>query len=725
MVASNSGVKLLVVAETSRPEVLDWHLNQYFTEHLHIAPPSVPDKESILKGKGFDLVSDQRGQGKGFDLVSDQRGRKGKGFDLAKSMSDFDPNLQSCYDDDDPPKLMITTEDLIKAVKLVTPSLKRQGFPVIPDITWADIGGLDLAKKELRDSILKPIKDPEYSSNFGLGENSGVLLWGPPGCGKTLLAKAVANEAGVNLLTVSGPELLSMYQGESERAVREVFARAESVAPCVIFFDEFDSLCPRRSKTGSESGSKSTIVNMLLTEMDGFLARPGIYLIAATNLPALLDPAVLRPGRFETKLYVGLPSVQGRVAVLRATTKNGTMPRLASDVDLDAIAKREECENFTGADCKNLVTLAKKIARDEHELKVRELEAVAASNPTASDHSDGESGTKKRKRNDSVDADSRPAKVVAGESARPALDCYPEGEFLLYSRHFDAAFDQVEPSVLEEDLLRKVGEPVRKVGEPVRKVGEPVRKVGEPVRKVGEPVRKLEEPVRKLGKVLACLVVQAVVSYCELSLQSDADGFTVTYLGRLVLDHSTNSPIVSLGSGNTSYEEYSGNFDIEDNVFAVHDLGSFVFVDEKPELVHITLSSNTSQDIGAEVIVEVITGFSNGSDSVEIHITPSITTPASINRLWFRLYAEKHEKVFGAGEQYTYFNLRGRDYPIWTREQGVGRGDGVVTNVSNAVADAGGAYHTTYWPQSSFFSSRLYSALVNNLKYVDQAYVYR
>ncbi|KAA0194875.1 hypothetical protein HAZT_HAZT008438 [Hyalella azteca] len=204
---------------------------------------------------------------------------------------------------------------------MVVPSLKRHGFPAIPDTTWADIGGLEVAKKGLRDCILKPIKRPEYSSRFGLRQNSGVLLWGPPGCGKTLLAKAVANEAGINLLTVNGPELLSMYQGESERAVREVFARAASVAPCVIFFDEFDSLCPRRSKTGSESGSKSTIVNMLLTEMDGFMARPGIYLIAATNLPSILDPAVLRPGRFDTKVYVGLPNAEGRVSVLKATTK--------------------------------------------------------------------------------------------------------------------------------------------------------------------------------------------------------------------------------------------------------------------------------------------------------------------------------------------------------------------------------------------------------------------
>lgn len=202
-------------------------------------------------------------------------------------------------------------------------------------------------------AILAPVRSPEQFRALGLSAPSGVLLAGPPGCGKTLLAKAVANESGLNFISVKGPELLNMYVGESERAVRQVFQRGRNSAPCVIFFDEIDALCPRRS--GHESGASVRVVNQLLTEMDGLETRRQVFIMAATNRPDIIDPAVLRPGRLDKTLYVGLPPPADRHAILLTITKGGTKPRLEPEVSLEEIAVDERCDCFTGADLTALV----------------------------------------------------------------------------------------------------------------------------------------------------------------------------------------------------------------------------------------------------------------------------------------------------------------------------------------------------------------------------------
>ncbi|NXT68753.1 NVL protein, partial [Chaetops frenatus] len=180
-------------------------------------------------------------------------------------------------------KLCIEMNDFIVALSSVQPSAKREGFVTIPDVTWADIGALEGVREELTMAILAPVRNPEQFKALGLTTPAGVLLAGPPGCGKTLLAKAVANESGLNFISVKGPELLNMYVGESERAVRQVFQRARNSAPCVIFFDEVDALCPRRSDR--ESGASVRVVNQLLTEMDGLENRQQVFIMAATNRP--------------------------------------------------------------------------------------------------------------------------------------------------------------------------------------------------------------------------------------------------------------------------------------------------------------------------------------------------------------------------------------------------------------------------------------------------------
>ncbi|XP_058828935.1 nuclear valosin-containing protein-like [Topomyia yanbarensis] len=251
--------------------------------------------------------------------------------------------------------LCIERDDFIQSLKSVQPSAKREGFITVPDVTWNDIGSLGDIREELKLAILAPVKFPHRLKLLGLNTPSGVLLCGPPGCGKTLLAKAVANEAGINFISVKGPELLNMYVGESERAVRQCFQRARNSAPCVIFFDEFDSLCPKRSDSG-EGGAGTRVVNQLLTEMDGIEDRKGVFLMAATNRPDIVDPAVLRPGRLDKILYVGLPAEVDRVDILRALTKNRTQPSLAEDVDLSTIARLTE--GYTGADLAGLVRQA-------------------------------------------------------------------------------------------------------------------------------------------------------------------------------------------------------------------------------------------------------------------------------------------------------------------------------------------------------------------------------
>jgi len=191
--------------------------------------------------------------------------------------------------------LSVTMTDFLEAVQRVQPSSKREGFATVPDVTWKDIGALESIREELTLSVLEPISNPERFQELGLPLPAGVLLYGPPGCGKTLLAKAIANESGANFISVKGPELLDKYVGESERAVRQVFERARASSPCIIFFDELDSLCPKRGSDSGGGGVSERVVNQLLTEMDGLESRRSVFVIAATNRPELIDPAMMRP----------------------------------------------------------------------------------------------------------------------------------------------------------------------------------------------------------------------------------------------------------------------------------------------------------------------------------------------------------------------------------------------------------------------------------------------
>ncbi|MBN1239197.1 MAG: CDC48 family AAA ATPase [Gammaproteobacteria bacterium] len=253
--------------------------------------------------------------------------------------------------------LKVTGEDFGNALKRVQPSALREIMIQVPNVTWSDIGGLEEARARLREGIELPLKNPDAFRRLGIRPAKGFLLFGPPGTGKTLLAKAVAREAEANFVATKSSDLLSKWYGESEQQVSRLFQRARQVAPTVIFIDEIDSLVPQRGGGLGEPAVTERVVNTILSEMDGLEELQGVVVIGATNRPNLVDPALLRPGRFDELVYVGVPDRGGRRHILGIHTKD--MP-LADDVDLDALAERTD--RYTGADLEDLVRRAGLIA---------------------------------------------------------------------------------------------------------------------------------------------------------------------------------------------------------------------------------------------------------------------------------------------------------------------------------------------------------------------------
>ena len=245
-------------------------------------------------------------------------------------------------------KMYVTKEDFKEALKDIEPSILRGVLIEIPNVRWEDVGGLENVKQELREAVELPIKNPEKFKKLGIRPPKGILLYGPPGTGKTLLAKAVATESEMNFISIKGPEVLSKWVGESEKAIREVFRKAKQSSPAIVFLDEIDSIAPRRGSY-TDSGVTERIVNQLLTSMDGLENMEGVVVIASTNRPDIIDPALLRPGRFDRLIYIPPPDKDTRLKILKVHTRN--MP-LDKDVDLNTIA--EKMNNYVGADIENV-----------------------------------------------------------------------------------------------------------------------------------------------------------------------------------------------------------------------------------------------------------------------------------------------------------------------------------------------------------------------------------
>ena len=357
------GKLVIVLAATNRIEAIDPALRRAgrFDREIHFGIPSQTQRLEILKV----LVQDLKLKGE-LDLV--ELGRLTPGYvgadlhSLIKEAGNQAISRLMAVENYDLSSISIEMQDFLQAIEVVQPSSKREGFSTIPDTTWDEIGGLEALREELYYSIVHAINHPEKYARLGISAAAGVLLCGPPGCGKTLLAKAVANESKANFIAVNGPELLNKYVGESEKAVRQLFQRARDSAPCVIFFDEIDSLCAQR---GSDNQATERVVNQLLTELNGLQDRKQVFVIAATNRPDIIDPAILRPGRLDKILFVLLPDLKDRISILKALVKKTPV----SGVDLEEVAQRTE--GYSGADLAMVVReAAAQVLRNE------ELECV-------------------------------------------------------------------------------------------------------------------------------------------------------------------------------------------------------------------------------------------------------------------------------------------------------------------------------------------------------------
>jgi transitional endoplasmic reticulum ATPase len=358
---------LVVIAATNRPDAIDEALRRpgRFDREIVIGVPDESGRREILgiHTRGMPLAD-------GVDLVELARTTHGfVGADIAaltreaaieavrRIMPQLDLEARTI-----PPEVLetlsVTRDDFLAALKRVQPSAMREVMVEVPKVGWNDIGGLGDAQMRLREGVELPLKNPEAFHRLGIRPAKGFLLYGPPGTGKTLLAKAVAKEAEANFIAIKSSDLLSKWYGESEQQIARLFARARQVAPCVVFIDEIDSLVPARgSGNGGEPQVTARVVNMVLAEMDGMEELQSVVLIGATNRPGLVDPALLRPGRFDELVYVGTPDKAGREHILKIHTAK--MP-LGTDVDLAGIAARTE--RFTGADLEDVVRRAGLVA---------------------------------------------------------------------------------------------------------------------------------------------------------------------------------------------------------------------------------------------------------------------------------------------------------------------------------------------------------------------------
>ncbi|RUM46870.1 MAG: AAA family ATPase, partial [Hyperthermus sp.] len=363
--------RVIVIGATNRPEALDPALRRpgRFDREIEIRPPDKRARKEILQvhvrnmplaeNVDLDKIADMTHGYTGADLAA-----------LAKeaAMSALRRFIKSGKIDLNKPipaevlkELKVTMADFLEAMKFVQPSLIREIYIEVPEVHWDDIGGLGDVKQQLREAVEWPLKHPEVFEQMGVRPPKGVLLFGPPGTGKTLLAKAAATESGANFIAVRGPEVLSKWVGESEKAIRQIFRRARQVAPAIVFFDEIDSIAPARGMRHDTSGVTDRIVNQLLTEMDGIEPLTNVVVVAATNRPDILDPALLRPGRFDRLIYVPPPDKEARLEILRIHTRK--MP-LAEDVDLERLA--QQTEGYTGADLEA-------VAREAAMIAVREV----------------------------------------------------------------------------------------------------------------------------------------------------------------------------------------------------------------------------------------------------------------------------------------------------------------------------------------------------------------
>jgi len=414
---------VMVIAATNRPNVIESALRRpgRFDRELEIPIPDEDGRHEILKIKTSGMNMDNS-----VDLFQISRDTHGYvGADLSQlaleaalqcirsNIANMDVDSEDPIPDDALDKLVVNNEHFLHALTVCDPSTLRENKVEVPDVQWADIGGLEETKRELQEMVRYPIEHRSLFEKFGMQASRGVLFYGPPGCGKTLMAKAIANECGANFISVKGPELLNAWFGGSEANVRDLFDKARAASPCILFFDEMDSLARARGSGGGGGSSETSdrVINQLLAEIDGVGSGKTLFIIGATNRPDILDPGIMRPGRLDQLIYIPLPDRESRVSIFKANLRKSPV---AGDVTFQQLA--DVTEGFSGAD-------------------ITEICQRAAKNAIR----------------DSIFAEiERQKRVESGDMSQEEADALPDPVPFITRSHFEASMSKARRSVTPE-----------------------------------------------------------------------------------------------------------------------------------------------------------------------------------------------------------------------------------------------------------------------------------
>lgn len=361
----NSNV--IVIGATNRPNVIESALRRpgRFDRELEIAIPDEDGRHEILQIKMKDMKTDPDVDL--FQIARDTHGFIGADLQqltleaalecIRSNIVNFDVESEEPIPDEVLDQLVVTNEHFMHALSVCDPSTLRENKVEVPDVKWADIGGLEDTKRDLQEMVRYPIEHRGLFEKFGMEASRGVLFYGPPGCGKTLMAKAIANECGANFISVKGPELLNAWFGGSEANVRDLFDKARAASPCILFFDEMDSIARARGSGGGSSETSDRVINQILSEIDGIGSGKTLFIIGATNRPDILDPGIMRPGRLDQLIYIPLPDYESRISIFKANLRKSPV---AEDITFELLA--DVTDGFSGADITEICQRAAKNA---------------------------------------------------------------------------------------------------------------------------------------------------------------------------------------------------------------------------------------------------------------------------------------------------------------------------------------------------------------------------
>mmetsp|Transcript_3624 Transcript_3624/g.8292 ORF Transcript_3624/g.8292 Transcript_3624/m.8292 type:complete len:918 (+) Transcript_3624:66-2819(+) len=421
---TNSNV--MVIGATNRPNVIESALRRpgRFDRELEIAMPDEDGRHEILKIKTKDM--DLEVDVDLFQIARDTHGYVGADLQqltleaalqcIRSNIHNLDIDSEDPIPDEDLEILRVKNEHFVHALSTCDPSTLRDNKVEVPDVKWADIGGLEQTKRELQEMVRYPIEHRHLFERFGMQASRGVLFYGPPGCGKTLMAKAIANECGANFISVKGPELLNMWFGGSEANVRNLFDKARAASPCILFFDEMDSIARARGSGGSGgSDTSDRVINQILSEIDGMGSGKTLFIIGATNRPDILDPGIMRPGRLDQLIYIPLPDRESRISIFKANLRKSP---IGDDIGLEQLA--DATEGFSGAD-------------------ITEICQRAAKNAIR----------------DCITSDiERQKRVEAGEMTQEEADALPDPVSAITKAHFEASMGKARRSVGPEIIAQ-------------------------------------------------------------------------------------------------------------------------------------------------------------------------------------------------------------------------------------------------------------------------------